>query len=184
MIRCPDAETAQIARQWRSHGLTNRHNHAFLGGNYRMTEIAAAIGLVQLRKVDALNAQRIRISEILLDGIQVPWLSGPAPRVDVKCTYFWCPFLVDEVELGMKIPTLIKHLAEQGVEVRYRYPRPLYRLPVFLARNNAQPQALPHAEHLTGKFIGLPNRPDMTDADVAQVQDVLASIPPSQRFAI
>ena len=178
MIRCPDEDTADIARQWRTHGLTNRWLHGFLGGNYRMTEIAAAIGLVQLRKVDALNEDRIRISELLLDGIHDhPCLSGPAPRPNVKHTYFWCPVLVDEVELGMKVPELIKHLHSQHIEVRYRYPVPLYRLPVFLARNNAQPQALPHAEHLAGKFIGLPNRPDMTDAEVSHVTGVLNDLP-------
>lgn len=185
MVRCPDKETAEIARQWRSHGLTNRSNHAFLGGNYRMTEIAAAIGRVQLRKVDALNEARIRVSELLLDGIRdSPCLSGPAPRSTVKHTYFWCPVLVDEVELGMTTPNLIKHLAGEGVEVRHRYDKPLYHQPVMRARNNPQPFRMPQAEHLAGKVIGLPNRPDMTDEEIDTVLQVTRRIPIPNRYTI
>ncbi|MDP6739683.1 MAG: DegT/DnrJ/EryC1/StrS family aminotransferase [Planctomycetota bacterium] len=179
MVRCPDPETAETARRWRGHGLTNRWNHAFLGGNYRMTEMAAAIGLVQLKKVDELNRNRIRVSELLLAGTQdIPWLSAPAPRTNVTHTYFWCPVLVDEVELGMPTVQLIDHLRQRGVEVRHRYPVPLYRLPVFKARNNAQPQALPLSEHVAGKFIGLPNRPDMSDGEINFVLDVLREVKP------
>lgn len=77
----------------------------------------------------------------------------------------------------MTTPDLIDWLKNQGIEVRHRYPVPLYRLPVFLANNNPQPEPLPMAEKLAGKFIGLPNRPDMTDGEIERVQDVLRSIP-------
>lgn len=185
MVRCPDAQTAEIARQWRGHGLTNRWNHAFLGGNYRMTEMAAAIGLVQLTKIDRLTDNRRRVSRALLDGThEYPCLSCPAPRPEVKHTYFWAPVLVDEEALGMTTPDLISHLASQGVEVRHRYPVPLYRLPVFLARNNPQPEPLPTAEKLAGRFIGLPNRPDMADWEIERVQDVLRGIPVPVRWQI
>ena len=179
MVRCPNPERAEVVRQWRSHGLTNRWNHAFLGGNYRMTEMAAAIGIVQLDKVDGLNAARIRVSRLLLDGIHDhPCLSGPAPRDNVTHTYFWCPVMIDERAVAMKsTQELIDWLADEGVETRHRYPVPLYRLPVFKARNNAQPQRLPVSEHFAGQFIGLPNRPDMSDVEVERVLDVINRIP-------
>jgi len=178
MVRCPDPGIAETARQWRAHGLTNRWNHAFLGSNYRMTEIGAAIGLAQLDKVDELNAARIHVSRLLLDGTQdIPWLSTPAPRETVTHTYFWCPVLIDEELLGMTTPKLIEHLKSEGVEVRSRYPVPLYRLPVFLTCNNPQPEPLPMAESLAGRFIGLPNRPDMQQWEVERVLEVLHDVP-------
>lgn len=178
-------EQARKLRQARSHGLTNRWNHETLGYNYRMTEIAAAIGLVQMDKVDELNAAREAISEQLLDGTQgIPWLSSPARLSTIRHSFFWCPVIVDEDILGRKTDVLIDELRNCGVEVRHRYPVPLYRLPVMLKHNNPQPAPLPNAEHYAGRVIGLPNRPDMTQAEVARVLEVLHDVKVVGRFEI
>ena len=94
------------------------------------------------------------------------------------------PVLVDEVELGLTTLELKDWLLDRGVEVRHRYPVPLYQLPVFLALNNPQPLPLPMAEKVAGKFIGLPNRPDMADSEIQRVLDVLGEIPRPGRVGI
>ncbi len=54
-----DDEIAERARIIRNHGQRERYIHECLGYNYRMTNIAAAIGLAQLKKLDKLNERRI-----------------------------------------------------------------------------------------------------------------------------
>src|SRR3989442_1089489 len=52
MLVTDDDDVAARSRLLRSHGEASKYQHVALGYNYRMTEIAAAIGLVQLRKLD------------------------------------------------------------------------------------------------------------------------------------
>ena len=61
---------ARKARLLRNHGEIEKYHHTILGYNYRMTELSAAIGLVQLKKLDELNEKRIRNAEMLSEGIK------------------------------------------------------------------------------------------------------------------
>src|SRR5581483_4726624 len=56
MITTDDADLAQRARRAINHGMRVRYYHEELGYNYRMTDIAAAIGLEQLKKLPSFNA--------------------------------------------------------------------------------------------------------------------------------
>ncbi|MEX0750477.1 MAG: DegT/DnrJ/EryC1/StrS family aminotransferase, partial [Dehalococcoidia bacterium] len=78
MITTNDAAVAEMARTLRSQGERTRYVTEELGFNYRMTEIAAALGKAQLRKIDARNEQRrrnaARLTELLsdVDAIETP----------------------------------------------------------------------------------------------------------------
>ena len=80
-------------------------------------------------------------------------------------------------------------MREEGVEVRHRYAAPLYRQPVLttnipsILRSVAGDRLpaygdmfLPNVEQIAGKVIGLPNRPDLTQAEMDRVVEVLHSI--------
>lgn len=182
-----NAEWAARMRQFRNHGMTGRHDHGLLGYNYRMTEMAAAIGSIQLGKLDSLNAARIRNSEHIIERIKdIPWLQTPKIGSHVKHTYFWCHILIDEEGLGFSTQELIERLREAGIETRNRYVEPLYRQPVLtknippilkLSAGDNLPDYSslhhPGAERAAGKIIGLPNRPDMTEEEINAVVDAL-----------
>ena len=184
------SEWAEKMRMFRNHGMQGRDSHEVLGYNYRMTEIAAAIGIVQLGKMERLNAARVRHSESLISRLtDIPWLTLPSVPGHVGHTYFWCHVLVDEDQLSMTTRDLIGRLREEGVEVRNRYIEPLYKQP--LLTSNVPPilklvagdrlpaygeMFLPNVEAIAGKVIGLPNRPDMTEDEMDRVADVLHRI--------
>jgi dTDP-4-amino-4,6-dideoxygalactose transaminase len=186
-----NARWAETLRLFRSHGLRGRNDHVMLGYNYRMTEMAAAIGIVQLGKLESLNDARIRNSQYLaakLDGI--PWLTLPQVPAHVRHTYFWCHVLVNEERLGFDTRELARLLRENGVEVRERYVAPLYRqavltenLPALLRLSGGAhlprygEMHLPNAERVAGRLIGLPNRPDMTEDELDRVVEVVREVP-------
>jgi perosamine synthetase len=190
IVTTNDADLAARMRIFRNHGLTGRDDHVMLGYNYRMTEMAGAMGLIQLERLDALNEARIRCSEFILRRIaDVPWLQVTNIPNDQNPTYFWCPIIIDEDELGFSTEDLVVRLLERGVETRHRYQAPLYRQPVLnermpkmlrLAAGDHLPDYgsmhLPNAERLVGHVIGLPNRPDMTDSEIEHVIGVIRSI--------
>jgi len=190
MVTTNDPDLATRMRIFRNHGLSGRDDHVTLGYNYRMTEMAAALGLIQVEQLDSRNEARVRRSEELLRCIaDVPWLQVPKVRNEQHPTYFWCPILIDEGKLGFSTRELVGRLRERGVETRHRYAAPLYRQPLLtenvppilrLAAGANLPDygslRLPNAERVAGHVIGLPNRPDMTDAEMKYVADVVRSI--------
>lgn len=190
MVTTSSPERAAFMRKFRSHGLEGRNDHVMLGYNYRMPEAAGALGLTQLRRLDALNAGRIRNSEKLIARIRdIPWLTVPEVPAHIEHTYFWCHIWIDEAKLGMSTPELIRRLSEHGVEVRNRYVEPLYRQPLLnenlpkilrLVAGDNLPDyggmSLPNVERIAGKVIGLPNRPDMTDEEIARLSEILHAL--------
>src|SRR5438046_9023044 len=79
MIVTDDDAIADKARLLRDHGQVAKYQHALLGYNYRMTEIAAAIGLVQLKNLDGWVKQRRATAQALTKGLQeIEGLTPPA----------------------------------------------------------------------------------------------------------
>jgi perosamine synthetase len=188
---------AEKAKLMRSHGMSDRDTHVHLGYNYRMNEIAAAMGLVQLTKLPTLNKRRIQNSLYLIEGLkEITWLVPPQIEPHVEHTFFWVPFCVKEGVIGISTPELVRMLKENGVEVRHRYKEPLYRQPILLKQsgfgdrhpcpyqcpyhtgpNVDYTQArLPEVEKVAGRLIGLPNHPGLTEGELVRVVDIIKGL--------
>lgn len=190
MITTNDEKIAEVARIIRNHGMISRDEHVMLGYNYRMSEINAAIGIVQLSKLDKLNKIRSENSFYLIENLKdVEWLSPPTIRPYVKHAFFWCPFKVNEEILGMNTKRLVKLLKKKGVEVRHRYYEPLYKQKVLIEKGACSLNCphyskkvdyrkvyLPNAESIAGKIIGLPNHPKLTRKQLDKVISIIKSI--------
>jgi len=184
MITTNDRKLAEKMKFLRSHGMIDRNTHEFLGYNYRMNEIAGAIGLVQLQKLDEMNARRQEIADYYNENLKASWLKKPI--VKDYCTrhaWFWYACLVDEEKLGMSTDKLRKVLLSEGVETRHRYNKPLYHQPI-LSRSAMEyfgdahyvPEPCPIAEKVCGKLIGLPIGSHLSMEDLEKVVEVVNGI--------
>jgi dTDP-4-amino-4,6-dideoxygalactose transaminase len=182
-----NGQWVQLARMIRNHGMSDRDTHKILGYNYRMSEVNAAIGLIQLNKLDGLNARRIENSVYLITRLRetnIPWAKLPHLPPHIKHTFFWCPLFVDEKELGMSTPELIHRLREKGIETRHRYTAPLYRQEVLSTLEDSYSANqydysklfLRNAERVAGRIIGLPNHPGLGQRDLDHIVDVLVDL--------
>ena len=179
MIVTDDPQVAEKCRILRNHGMTDRNTHAYLGYNYRMNEIAAAIGLVQLKYLDRMNAIRQKIADYYNRHIDVEWLRKPV--VKDYCTrhaWFWYPCLVDEDELEMPTQILREKLLEEGIETRFRYENPIYYQPVIQEQFDLHKVAWNclNAEWVCGRIIGLPMHPKLSEEDLEYVCEVINTI--------
>ncbi|MEW6078978.1 MAG: DegT/DnrJ/EryC1/StrS family aminotransferase [Thermodesulfobacteriota bacterium] len=174
MITTNDPDIVKTAKILRSHGMTGRDDHVLLGYNNRMTEMEAAMGLVQLGKLDELNRKRIANSEYLLERVrELAWAHVPVPAQNVKHTYFWCPVMIRE-ESGKTIQGLKDHLKTNRIEFRQRYDSPLYRQPVMKKIDPGYADLrLPNVEKVAGQVIGLPNHPGLTKEMLERIVAVL-----------
>jgi dTDP-4-amino-4,6-dideoxygalactose transaminase len=194
MITTDDDEVARKARILRNHGMVNRDDHVMLGYNYRMNEIQAAIGVVQLKKLDIFNEIRIKHSRFLMENLKdVDWFKLPEIRPYNKHVFFWLPVLIDESKLEMSTLELRKRLFNSGVETRHRYNAPLYKQ-IMLLEKNAYPKGCPfncpfygkemdyssiylkNTEKIAGKVLGLPNHPGLEEEDLERVVEVVHEV--------
>ena len=176
MITTNDPEIVKTAKILRSHGMSGRDDHVLLAYNNRMTEMEAAMGLVQLKKLDELNRKRIENSEYLLARArELPWAHIPVPEKNVKHTYFWCPIMVKAAS-GRTISDLKDHLKKNKIEFRQRYDAPLYKQPVMKKIDPAYADVwLPNVEKVAGQVIGLPNHPGLDQKALDRIMTVLTS---------
>lgn len=106
-----------------------------LGFNFRMTEMAAAVGIAQIVKAPAVIAERVAIAERLSSGIAgLPGLRAPAVRPGCRHVYYVWSATMDPDVLGLPRALLLRALEAEGVPVYGGYVRPLYRLPAFRKR--------------------------------------------------
>ena len=151
---------------FRNHGMVDRDTHIQLGYNFRMSELNAAIGLVQLKKLNKINNQRIKkfpiyiLKELKKLENGKCWFKIQEPIKDIYHTYFWCPIRI--VSKNISIDKVKNKLKKKGIEIRSRYKFPLYKQEVFQKINHQKNQnykklILKNSEELSGKIFGLPN---------------------------
>jgi dTDP-4-amino-4,6-dideoxygalactose transaminase len=134
-----------------------------LGFHYRMSDLAAAVGLSQLKRRAEIQA---RLDEVLAryrEGLRgLPWLRLPAPKPYSAGVRGYAAVRV----LGGRRDALRRRLLERGVQVNDSlYPSHLYRLYRPFRRR------LPRAERFCEETLHLPYYPDLTGAEIDRVVD-------------
>ncbi len=177
-ILCTDNKKIHdFCKSFRNHGMKDRDTHFQLGYNYRMSELNAAIGRVQLKKLNKINKQRVKNSLYILRNLKKQknknkWFEIQEPIKQIYHTYFWCPIRI--LSKKITIDQVKTKLKKQGIEIRSRYKFPLYRQQVFQSyvskRNqNYKNLKLINAEKLSGKIFGLPNHYKLKKKDLDHV---------------
>jgi len=136
-----DADLAQKLQMIRNHAeavvgaakvddLTN-----MFGFNFRMTELSAAVGRVQLSNIDAHVARREAFASELSEAVQgLDGLTVPHTRPDCRHVYYVWASRFDEQAAGMSRATFVAALQAEGVPCFPAYVAPLYQLPIFRKR--------------------------------------------------
>jgi dTDP-4-amino-4,6-dideoxygalactose transaminase len=160
MITTGDAAYAERVRLLREHGMKVRYHHDIVGYNFRMTDIAAAIGLAQLPKLDAYNARRRAIAaryDAELRGVVTPFVR---PRV----THVYHQYTIRVRERD----AFVERLKERGVGSAIYYPIPVHRQKPFIAMGYGE-QSFPVTDRLTEQVVSIPVHPALSDEEVSTV---------------
>jgi perosamine synthetase len=178
MVTTDDAELADRVRLLREHGMRVRYYHDIIGYNFRMTDLAAAIGLAQLPKLPAANERRRAIAaryDAELRGVITPWV-----RPGVTHVYHQYTIRVRERD------AFAEGLGRRGVGSGVYYPVPVHRQKPFVAMGYGD-AALPVTDRLTEQVLSIPVHPSLSDDEVATVigavNDVAAELGPLEAQA-
>lgn len=167
MITTNNSEIATKVRMLRNHGQKERYFHEILGYNLRMTDIAAAIGLCQLNKLDQFNSQRRQNAHTLTQGLKnVKGLLTPYVFPEIKHVFHQYTIRVTK-EFGISRDTLRKKLTRQGVTTEVYYPLPIHQQPLY--RQLAYNEHLPQAEKAAAEVLSLPVHPALGEKELGEI---------------
>ena len=159
MITTDNEEIAERARLIRNHGQSRRYFHDCLGYNYRMTNIAAAIGLVQLKKIDTLSLRRMSNARYYGEQLNV---KKPFVSPNVKHVFHQYTIRVKDRDKFQA------HLERNGVGYGIYYPVPLSSQPLFDSN-----ELFEVAELASKEVISIPVNPSLKRVDVEKVVKVV-----------
>ena len=186
MITTNDTAIAAAARRLRDHGMSSssadRHRASQqqllppvdeLGYNYRMTDLQASIGIVQLSKLDHFVAERARLAERYRQGLgDLEWLRLPADLPDSQ--HAWQSFVTVLDGAPLSRDTLMTHLTERGIATRPG-THAVTELGYYQRSYGVNGRDYPVASRLHRNTMAFPLHNRMTDDDVDEVVDEVRS---------
>jgi dTDP-4-amino-4,6-dideoxygalactose transaminase len=171
-----DGATAALLRSLRNQGRAATSEwlqHERLGYNYRLDELSAAVGLVQIHRIHELLARRRQVAawyDAALDGMELV----DRPFVGPAITYqSWFVYVV-RIKSPARRDDVMRRLQADGVPSRPYFP-PLHLQPYYREQFGYTRGDFPAAEHLGETCLALPFSGVMTADDVAYVCEKLAS---------
>jgi len=166
MITTNNSKIDEKCRLLRQHGMRKRYYHDELGYNFRMTDIHAAIGLEQLKKLDKFNAQRKDNAKFLsenLNDVTVPFVPDGQTHVFHQYTV--------RVPNGRR-DALRAYLQEQNVGSEIYYPVPIHKQS-FYVNELGYNDKLPETELATTEVLSLPVHPALSPSDLRTIVDTV-----------
>jgi len=167
MVTTNNEELAEKSSMIRAHGESKRYEQSLLGYNYRMTDIAAAIGLAQLKRIDEFNKKRNENAEYLSNGLEdVKGITTPYTADDACHVFHQYTIRVSDKRDEFK-----DFLTENGVGTGVHYPIVLYKQPYY--QKLGITGCCPEAEKAASEVISLPVHPSLTKDELDTIIDVV-----------
>lgn len=167
MISTADAELARTLRLLRNQGMEQRYANEIVGTNTRMTDVAAAIGREQLKRLEGWTEQRRAHARYFDEGLAgIPGLTLPQVPEGTRHVYHQYTVRIAEDRDGVQ-----ERLRERGVGSAVYYPTPIHRLRPFLGPAGVPDPRwdLPETERAALEVLSLPVFPSLTGGELERV---------------
>jgi perosamine synthetase len=149
-------------------------DHDRLGFNYRLSELAAAIGLAQLDRLDAMLADRARVAGLYrealagIEGLELPCEDAGGDRRG------WFVFVV-QLPRGVERDATVVALRERGVQSKPYLPA-IHLMSLYRERFGHRPGEFPVCEDVAARSLALPFFPGLGEGQVARVAEALREV--------
>ncbi len=177
MLTTDDDAIHDVARVFQNHGRKG-HSHVFsrVGHNYRMTEIQGAVGLIQLHRLDSLNARRIEIASLLTELIEdVPGITTPHVCKQMKHVFHLYNILVDSDVVGRGRDAFLETLEGDFGIVAGKHYEPIHLARIYMDRGSREGDC-PVAEEISKRNITLPIHPRLSEGNIEYMAEAVREI--------
>jgi perosamine synthetase len=180
MVTTNNPQYAETLRRFRNHGISSdarqrqsagqwHYEMVLLGFNYRLPDIACALGREQLKKLDANLARRREIAARYTAAWQeIPGILAPVTRPEATPAWHLYPIRLDMAKLTADRAQIFRALRAENIGVNVHYI-PVHLHPYYRERFNYRGGEYPVAEDAYQRLISLPMFHGMTDQDVSDV---------------
>jgi dTDP-4-amino-4,6-dideoxygalactose transaminase len=162
MITTNDEMIAQRCKMIRNHGMQRRYYHDMLGYNFRMTDLLAAIGLVQVERLAEFTAKRKANAAYFnahLTSVKIPMVRPGYEHV-------WHQYTI-RLDGGRNRDAAVKKLNDAGVGTGVFYPIPANKQAHLVSEYGNV--SLPMTDRLVNDVISLPVHPQLNQADLETI---------------
>lgn len=173
MVTTNNDEFAEKLRLLRNHGEKEKYMSIMLGHNYRMPEIEAAIGCVQLNKLPNFieerrkNADRLTVKLSKIEQLKPP----EEPK---NCKNSWYLYTVRLKNANRtKRDTIVEQLKNKGIGAEVYYPHPIHLMPYY---NRFRKRRLPETEKASEQVFSLPVHPGVTVEQIDFISETLSHL--------
>lgn len=188
MVTTEDGKLADEMRKWRLHGISkdawNRYGRTgswyyeveHAGFKYNMMDIQAAIGLVQLKKLNGFIEMRQKYAHYLTERLSdLPELRLPVEKENVRHVWYLYPILIRTEMLRIDRNRFIEALAAENIGTSVHFI-PLHLHPFYKKTFGYKEGDFPNAEYIYQGLISLPMYPKMTQKDLDDVTKAVTKI--------
>ena len=173
MITTNDVNLANLARNLRDHAFSKERHfwHRFVGFNYRMTNMQAAVGLAQTEQMNQFVESRRRNAALYTQLLQeIPGIVTP-PEAEWAKNVFWMYSILLEDEFGITRDQLRAYLAEHGIETRTFFI-PMHLQPIYY--ETFKEQRYPVSEMLCQRGFYLPSASSLTVQQIEYIAAIMS----------
>lgn len=173
MVTTNNRELAKLAWNLRDHAFSHERHfwHKFVGFNYRMTNLQAAVGLAQTEQLDHfVDLRRRNAAEYTRRLQDIPGITTPPEAPWAKNVYWMYGIMVDQQEYGLSRDQLRQVLADHGIETRTFFI-PMHCQPVYWEKFKGQ--RYPVAERLCRDGFYLPSATSLSVQEIDFIAEVI-----------
>jgi perosamine synthetase len=172
IITTDNDEVSESCRLLRNHGQSSKYYHTVLGYNYRMTDIQAAIGIVQLNKLNEFNKKRIQNAEYYNKHLKLDGMVTPHKEANVKHVYHQYVVKIENDSINRDV--FMKYLTDNGIGCAVHYPLPIFSQPLYRDLGYTEKIAkCPVTSDLVNRVLSLPVHPSLTEEDLKYIVETI-----------
>lgn len=173
MVTTSEKTFAERLRLIINHGQSEKYLHTRIGYNYRLTDIAAAMGIIQLKKLEKFNNRRRKNAEYYNNHIRVKGLLTPVVSPGMHHVYHQYVIRLTE-EFPMTRADFIEYLKAKGIGSAVHYPVPLHHQPVYAVANVSD--SCPVSVGLASSVLSIPVHPMLDQKELSYICDVINQV--------
>ncbi|MFB0504190.1 MAG: DegT/DnrJ/EryC1/StrS family aminotransferase [Candidatus Bathyarchaeia archaeon] len=170
MITTDRKELDSKFRLMREHGQSSRYLHTTLGLNYRMTDVEAAVGMEQIKKLGAFLGKRKSNAEFLTENLKTfDKIETPYVKPNVAHSFNQYTIKLGLEQLNCSRDDFANVLKLENIGSAVYYPTPLHLQPIFMSILHMKEGTCPVSEDLAGRVLSLPVHPSLTQTDLENI---------------
>ncbi|MGA2790216.1 MAG: DegT/DnrJ/EryC1/StrS family aminotransferase [Candidatus Bathyarchaeia archaeon] len=175
MVTTNDDDYSERLRMIRSHGEQRPYWPVMVGNNYRMTELLAAVGTAQLKKLPSFLEKRRKNAEFLGEKLGVLGKVVPPKEPEGRKSAWYLYTLRLHGANAGKRNKIIEKLRSRNIEAAVYYESPLHLLPLYRERTTSR-RPLPETEKACRQVFSVPVHPRLTEAELNYIFDTMKRV--------